>query len=175
MSLLQATLRRIAIRNLDKGITTTFKNVINSSDANKIKDYIPKIPKWSDLLKTIIGAPIMIIGSNVIMGIIWLILLIFLSKIVALLIAIILITIFLITIILTEISIKEIPDIKSEPFYIIDNRYNTGKKFLRNVNVPNNEVKIQLTKNQRLINIIITCINWIPSIISFWVIYILIK
>lgn len=73
-----------------------------------------------------------------------------------------------------EISIDEVPSVTTQPIYVKDNRYKSGQRFGKNVDVPNTESMIKFTKGQIVINIISSIILYIPSIIFFWIFFTLI-
>jgi len=70
-----------------------------------------------------------------------------------------------------QISINEVPAVTTQPLYIKDNRYKSGKRFIRNISVPDVELKIKFTKKQVIINVISAIITYIPSIVFFWIFY----
>ncbi len=171
MSIIKSTLRRITIRNLDRAITRTYSNVVESNKLDTIKDYVPRIPKLSDLFKSIFMSIFMIIAGFVWGGLIFLLLKIFLLSSTALLVTTILMTILFLLMFIGEISIDEVPSVTTQPIYVKDNRYKSGQRFGKNVDVPNTESMIKFTKGQVVINIISSIILYIPSIISFWIFF----
>jgi hypothetical protein len=174
MSIIKSTLRRIAIRNLDRAITRTYSNAIDSVKLDTIKNYVPKIPKFSNILKSIFLSIVMIICGFCWGGLIFLLLKIFLSSSTALLVTTILMTILFLLMFMGEISIDEVPSVTTQPIYVKDNRYKSGQRFGKNVDVPNTESMIKFTKGQIVINIISSIILYIPSIIFFWIFFTLI-
>ena len=60
--------------------------------------------------------------------------------------------------------------LKSDSSYTFDDTKKEATKS-ENVNVPNNDLMIKFTKLQIIINVISAIILYIPSIISFWIIF----
>jgi len=171
MNLIKLALRRIAVRNLDRAITRTYTNAINSVKLDSVKDYVPKIPKVGNIFKSILLSIVMVLGGFVWGGLMFLLLKIFLISSTALLITTILMTLLFLLMFIGEVLIDEVPSVTSQPIYVKDNRYKSGQRFGKNVDVPNNELMIKFTKSQIIINVISAIILYIPSIISFWIIF----
>lgn len=169
MKIIKSTLRRIAIRNLDYAITRTYFNAIDAVKLDAIKDYVPKIPKFSNILKSLLLSIVMIIGGFFWGAIIFLILNIFLTLWISLLVATILMTLLFFLMLIGEISTNEVPSTTTQPIYVKDKRYKSGERFGKNVDVPNLELMIKFTKPQIIINIISGIILYVPSIILFWI------
>lgn len=171
MNLIKLALRRIAVRNLDRAITRTYTNAIDSVKLDSVKDYVPKIPKVGNIFKSILLSIVMVLGGFVWGGLMFLLLKIFLISSTALLVTAILMTLLFLLMFIGEIFIDEVPSTISQPIYVKDNRYKSGQRFGKNVDVPNNDLMIKFTKTQIIINVISAIILYIPSIISFWIIF----
>lgn len=171
MNLIKLALRRIAVRNLDRTITRTYTNAIDSVKLDSVKDYVPKIPKVGNIFKSILLSIVVVLGGFCLGGLMFLLLKIFLISPSALLVTTILMTLLFLLMFIGEIFIDEVPSVISQPIYVKDNRYKSGQRFGKNVNVPNNDLMIKFTKLQIIINVISAIILYIPSIISFWIIF----
>jgi len=165
MNLLKLALRRIAVRNLDKNIVKTFNNVVDSKEENNVKDYIPNIPKISDIFKSIGLSILVIFGIGIWSFIIYLILSIFFSINISILISLSMMLLLVILLFLSEISISKIPSQKEESLFVKDNRYKDKKRFSRYISIPDYDNMIIFNKKQNNIKIISSLIKYLPTII----------
>ena len=89
----------------------------------------------------------------------------------ALLVTAVLMTLLYLLMFIGTVLIDEVPSVISQPVYVKDNRYKSGQRFGKNVDVPNNDLMIKFTKSQIIINVISAIILYVPSIISFWIFF----
>jgi hypothetical protein len=171
MNILKITLKRIAIRKLDRTITKVFKTVIESSEVDTIKDYKPQIPKIIDIFKSILIKYLIILGGMVWMGVLLIFSQIFLNINTSALISVILISALLIYLFIKEISISEVPGIKTEKLYVKDKRFKEGKRYVRDINVPDYDNMIQYSKGQNIIKFISAAIRYVLTILIYWMLY----
>lgn len=174
MNIFQWALRRIAVRNVDRAIVKSFKSVVNKTEADKIGDYVPKIPKLTSVFKSFGMSVLILLGSAVWVGALYLILKIFLSSDVSFLISNIVISVLLVLSMLEIWITTDIPGVDEKDLYVNDARYKSGQRFVRKVKVPSIEHRIIFTKTQRTYNIISCIIEYIPSLINLWTLYFII-
>lgn len=138
MNILEAALRRIAIRNTERAITATF---VRATDSNSVpRHFKPKIPSFLTSLRALLLFPIQAIGAFVIFGLISL-----LSFKISLFLSILFATIFLANGILT----KKTNGCKSVPLQIADRRYKEGFYQSGYIDIEDAENPIQFSKSQR--------------------------
>lgn len=139
MNILEAALRRIAIRNTERAITASFVRATNSNSIPR--HFKPKIPNFASVIKAIFLFPIYALGAFVIFGLISL-----LSFKVSLGFS----SLFAIMFLLNGILTKRTNGCKSVPLQIADRRYKEGYYQAGYIDVEDTENFIQFSKTQRI-------------------------